>query len=57
MLTLHEDYDDISNINEIAIIKMEEKVSMTDYIAPICMPSVNEDLNVGRRCMVTGKKI
>jgi len=41
-------------MNDIAIIKLEKPVKMTDKIQRICLPDVNEELSDGTECYITG---
>lgn len=42
-------------MNDIAIIKLEKPVRMTDKIQRICLPDVNEELSDGTECYITGR--
>ncbi|XP_023933160.1 atrial natriuretic peptide-converting enzyme [Lingula anatina] len=40
--------------NDIALLKLEAPVTYTDYIRPVCLPSVDEPVSPKRRCYITG---
>ncbi|XP_035216984.1 ovochymase-1-like [Stegodyphus dumicola] len=40
--------------HDIALVKLNAPVTETDYISPVCLPSVNYTLSPGTMCYVTG---
>ena len=40
--------------NDISLIQLAGEIVYTDYIIPICLPSLNEDVEVGTQCWMTG---
>ena len=54
-IILHPKYHPESLNNDIALIMLEKPVSFNNYIQPICLPSVNEKIQYGKVCYVSGK--
>jgi len=48
----HENYNSRTYDNDIALLKLEDELTFTDEITPICLPS--SDAVVGTTCTVTG---
>ncbi|XP_074644514.1 uncharacterized protein LOC141901270 [Tubulanus polymorphus] len=40
--------------NDIALIKLERPVALTDYVNTICLPDENEEFHSGEECVVAG---
>ena len=54
-IAIHEKYETKTYTNDIAIIKLAEQAQFSDFINAACLPKHNEELEVGRKCYVTGK--
>ncbi len=37
----HPDYNSLTNLNDIAILKLAEQAPLNKYIQPACLPTVN----------------
>ncbi|KAK6483770.1 mannan-binding lectin serine protease 1-like [Huso huso] len=42
-IILHEDFDPWNYNNDIALVKLKEKVSMNPWVMPVCLPAVGQD--------------
>ncbi|MGH0126663.1 UNVERIFIED_CONTAM: hypothetical protein FKN15_021185 [Acipenser sinensis] len=42
-IILHEDFDPWNYNNDIALVKLKEKVSMNPWVMPVCLPPVGQD--------------
>ncbi|GFU23909.1 prostasin, partial [Nephila pilipes] len=53
---LHPEYEDKGFINDIALLRMDRPVLFSDYLRPVCLPTVQEDAGLwhGRHCSVVG---
>ena len=47
-------YNNITNLNDIALLRLTRPVKYTDTILPVCLPSFNISLNQFRVCVNTG---
>lgn len=45
------------SVNDVALLKLSEKVNYTQEIRPACLPKANEREKVGTKCTLTGKTI
>ena len=55
-MKMHESYDKKTFENDIALIKLERKVSFTKSVYPICLPPKAKDYT-NSRAFVVGKQI
>ncbi|XP_023932761.1 trypsin-like [Lingula anatina] len=51
---IHRKYNKRSLSNDVALIKLKNRVTFTDQISPVCLPTVNEELADGHYCETTG---
>ncbi|KOC65504.1 Enteropeptidase [Habropoda laboriosa] len=51
-ISLHPDYIDNGFINDIAMLRLEEPVTFSDYVRPVCLPQ--SEPKSGTTCTVTG---
>lgn len=53
---IHPDYVDKGFVNDIALLKMEFPVPFSDFLRPLCLPNVTEEVNMwhGHHCSVVG---
>ncbi|KAF2352747.1 Serine proteases trypsin domain [Trinorchestia longiramus] len=51
---IHPDYIDASYTNDIALLKLANPVSYTDYVRPVCLPPSQYSVTTGRRCTLIG---
>ena len=51
---LHQDYNDTSYLNDIALIKLSQEVSYSDYIQPIELPSAPDEVYDYQVALATG---
>lgn len=40
--------------HDLALVKLNAPVALTDYISPVCLPPANYSLSAGTLCYVTG---
>ncbi|CEF71095.1 Tequila [Strongyloides ratti] len=52
-ITIHPSYQNIFK-NDIAIIKLSEKLNFTDSVKPICLPPINYKFEKGHQCVISG---
>ncbi|XP_030746349.1 uncharacterized protein LOC115875103 isoform X2 [Sitophilus oryzae] len=53
-IIVHPSYMDFGFINDISLLEMSSTVSFSDYVRPVCLPSVDQVLEDGRLCTVIG---
>ena len=53
-LKTHENYNEETFANDIAIIKLDKPATLSDSVWPICLPTAGESFT-NRRCFVIGK--
>ena len=51
---LHPNYDNFNLANDIALLKLSQKVSFTDYIRPACLPEQRDRPDSTANCYVSG---
>ncbi|KAJ3627225.1 hypothetical protein MTP99_014622 [Tenebrio molitor] len=51
---MHPNYDSSSMINDIAIIRLDRKVVFSDYVQPVCLPSINFNLRGNETFTISG---
>lgn len=58
-LTLHEAYDKNSNTahNDIALLRLKDKVEYSEYVAPICLPWHSMELPKDQKFEIAGLRI
>lgn len=47
-------YNSLNYDNDIALIRLEQKITFSKFIKPICLPTVTTPPAVGTKCFVTG---
>ena len=50
----HPDYNNDPFANDIALMKLSEQVTFTEYIKPVCLPSNMSTFHNGTTCWATG---
>ncbi|XP_044868714.1 serine protease 27-like [Mauremys mutica] len=50
----HPRYNDVSNVADIALVRLKEPVNSTQFIRPISLPGATRQFRVGKKCWVTG---
>ncbi|XP_068173527.1 ST14 transmembrane serine protease matriptase a [Antennarius striatus] len=50
----HPNYNDFTYDNDIALMELDSPVIFSDYIRPICLPSSQQDFEVGSTVWITG---
>ncbi|GAB6019517.1 hypothetical protein CHUAL_001093 [Chamberlinius hualienensis] len=54
-IIIHPQYVKVGFINDVALLRLETPVQFSDYVRPICLPSLSEESIVnGRMCTVIG---
>ncbi|KAF5296978.1 hypothetical protein FQR65_LT10130 [Abscondita terminalis] len=52
---IHPFYNEMQKINDIALLRMKQKVEFTDYVRPICLPRTENDITqLGKVYYMTG---
>lgn len=51
--TMHPDYDTITTLNDIALIKLKSRATMTSYVTTLCLPEKEETI-IDTACFVAG---
>jgi len=51
-LIMHEDYDEDTIANDVALIKLNEPISYSAHVMPVCLD--REDVPTGTDCIITG---
>ncbi|KAG8008618.1 Serine protease 27, partial [Nibea albiflora] len=54
VIVLHPNYDDNTNNNDIALLRLSSPVQFTDYIRPVCLAASDSVFNNGTDSWVTG---
>ncbi|KAG7326116.1 hypothetical protein KOW79_009517 [Hemibagrus wyckioides] len=50
----HPSYNKVTNDNDITLLHLNSAVTFTDYIRPVCLPSLGSDFPGGTKCWITG---
>jgi len=53
-ITVHENYERVSNQDDIAIVQLAERARISDHIETICLPEQGEVRQAGSKCMLSG---
>ena len=53
-IIIHPDYDGETFDADIALLRLTEPVSFSDYVRPACLASSSNELSDYRRCLVAG---
>ncbi|XP_030649802.1 prostasin-like, partial [Chanos chanos] len=53
-LVLHENYDQYTKDNDIALLRLSRPVTFTDYVRPVCLAASNSSIKTGTNTWVTG---
>ncbi|NWH69666.1 ACRO protein, partial [Piaya cayana] len=53
-LVLHEDYDDVSQKNDVALVELEEPAGCGPFVQPVCVPDPSLSLSAMTKCYVSG---
>ncbi|KAF4092946.1 hypothetical protein AMELA_G00025970 [Ameiurus melas] len=53
-IIIHENYNDISNDNDIALVQLASSVTFDDYVMPVCLAASNSSFPGGTNVWVTG---
>ena len=55
-IILHPEYDTVHKYNnDIAMLKLDRPVLPTMFISPVCLPQQGQDVQVGAKCLTSGK--
>uniref|UniRef100_A0A0K0G4U8 HGF/MSP/plasminogen-like protein (inferred by orthology to a C. elegans protein) n=1 Tax=Strongyloides venezuelensis TaxID=75913 RepID=A0A0K0G4U8_STRVS len=52
-IVIHPSYENIFK-NDIAIIKVTDKINFTNFVKPICLPPINYKFSEGHQCIISG---
>ena len=50
----HPQYNSRNFDNDIALIQLDRRITFSNYIKPICLPTTTSEPAVGTKCFVTG---
>ena len=50
---VHPEYNNVTNNNDLALLKMKKRIRFTREVSPVCLPDSDDPLNY-YDCMVTG---
>uniref|UniRef100_A0A3P9P667 Peptidase S1 domain-containing protein n=1 Tax=Poecilia reticulata TaxID=8081 RepID=A0A3P9P667_POERE len=50
----HPDYNDQTKDNDVALLQLQEAVTFTDYIRPVCLAAAGSDFPAGQSSWITG---
>ena len=53
-IMIHGNYDEITNDNDIALIRLAKKATINDHVNTICLPEMADFIASGTRCKITG---
>ena len=53
-IVIHKDYHFGDDDHDMAIMILSEKAKVSNYIYPICLPTVSAALKPGRKCVLSG---
>ncbi|CAG5123549.1 unnamed protein product, partial [Candidula unifasciata] len=53
-IIVHEDYNNITQDNDIALLELAEALTFSTYIQPICIPDTTKGVRVGKVCLLAG---
>ncbi|XP_065072372.1 CUB and peptidase domain-containing protein 2-like [Rhopilema esculentum] len=51
---IHGGYDQITNDNDIALLRLATKATINDHVNTICLPKITDLISAGTRCKITG---
>ncbi|XP_041475891.1 uncharacterized protein LOC121424322 isoform X2 [Lytechinus variegatus] len=51
---IHPEYDIYNILNDLALIRLAEPVTFSDYVRPACLAESSDELNAYRRCLIAG---
>ncbi|XP_041362216.1 prostasin-like [Gigantopelta aegis] len=53
-IVMHENYNNHTVRNDVALVVLWERIRYSDYISPICLPKLNRNMVVGKSCLIAG---
>ncbi|XP_043205533.1 uncharacterized protein LOC122372436 [Amphibalanus amphitrite] len=53
-IIVHPDYEDVGYVNDIALLRLADSVSMSDFVRPVCLPPRRAEVTEGAICSVIG---
>ncbi|KAF0312243.1 Atrial natriuretic peptide-converting enzyme [Amphibalanus amphitrite] len=53
-IIVHPDYEDVGYVNDIALLRLADSVSMSDFVRPVCLPPRRNEVTEGAICSVIG---
>ncbi|KAI2804691.1 hypothetical protein BLOT_003679 [Blomia tropicalis] len=53
-IEIHPDYDNYTVDNDIALLRLESPLEIDDYVSPICLPSIDDEMSINRTATILG---
>ncbi|KAF5894315.1 enteropeptidase, partial [Clarias magur] len=53
-IVMNPNYNKRTKDSDIALMHLQDKITFTDYIQPICLPEPNQQFEAGRKCFIAG---
>ncbi|XP_067883720.1 coagulation factor XI-like [Heterodontus francisci] len=53
-IIIHEEYNDVTEGYDVALLKLDQAILFNSYQMPICLPTSEENTSMGNTCWITG---